>query len=185
MKAVKTLVFIVTFSLSFSYSNAQSDTAIATERALFYADSLLKCYRYNNLESYTDLSYPGVIKYYGGKKNFQEYIRRARAINESVLEEEPEKIKLIQILNDIREWQCVIRKARETIIDGKKATIISYLVGQSKDEGQNWKFFDVAFNSVENVIYIMPDIFDTLAIPQRQVVFEKSSVAKKRYATLL
>ena len=77
------------------------------------------------------------------------------------------------VSDDISEWQCVIKKIRETTIDDKKAHVVSYLVGQSKDEGQNWKFFDVAFNSVENVIYIMPDIFPTLAIPQRQVIFEK------------
>jgi type IV secretory pathway TraG/TraD family ATPase VirD4 len=180
VKTVKANAILVAVFFLFSSVKAQTDTAIATGRALVFADSLLKSFRYNNIEQYIRLSYPGVIKYYGGRKNFQEFILRARTINSSSGENSTEKIRVIQMMNDISEWQCVIEKSYETTIDGKKAVVISYLIGQSKDEGQNWKFFDVAFNSVENVIYIMPDIFDTLAIPQRQVVYEKTNLASKR-----
>jgi hypothetical protein len=112
------------------------------------------------------------VKYYGGNKNFREYVQRTRAMNNS---ESAENIKLLQILNNINEWQCVVQKTSQATIDGRKAKIITYLVGQSTDEGQNWKFFDVAFNSIENLVYIMPDIFNTLSIPQRQVIFENRS----------
>lgn len=176
MKALKTIVFVLLLTSS-GNSFAQSDTAIASQRALLFADSLLNAFRYHDWNAYLEMSYPGVIKYYGGKKGFQEYILRARQISDSQI---PEKTELVQILNDITEWQCVIRKKRETTIDGKKAVIISYLVGQSKDEGKNWRYVDVAFNSVANITYIMPDIFDTLAIPQRQIVFEKNRVAKSQ-----
>jgi hypothetical protein len=179
MKALNGFLLFAACFISVA-GNAQSDSALASQRALIFADSMVNAFRFNNLDVYTELSYAGVIKYYGGKKNFGEYLRRARAINESELQEQPEQIKLLQLVNDISEWQCVIQKTRETSIDGRKATIISYLVGQSKDDGRNWKFFDVAFNSVENVIYIMPDIFDTLAIPQRKVVYEKTGIAGKR-----
>ena len=80
------------------------------------------------------------------------------------------------MVRDISEWQCVVQKTSETIIDGKKAQIISYMVGQSKDDGHSWKFFDVAMNSTKNLVYIMPDMSEKLAIPQRQVIFLKSGV---------
>jgi hypothetical protein len=160
--------------------NAQTETAIATRRAILYSDSMLTAFRYNNLNEYIEMSYPGVIKYYGGKKNYMEYIQRARLINNSALEEQPEKIQVVQMENDTREWQCVVQKTCATMIDGKRAIIISYMVGQSKNEGRDWKFFDVALNSPGNIIYIMPDIFDTLDIPLRQIVFEKSGLAKKQ-----
>lgn len=175
MKAMIIFVFAFALCVTFSSAKAQSDTT-ASERAIFFADSLLKSFRYNNFDQYTDLSYPGVVSYYGGYKNFREYVQRARTINSS---ESAEYIELVQIINHNNEWQCVVQKTSETTIEGRKAQIISYLVGQSKDEGQNWKFFDVAFNSVDNLVYIMPDIFDRLSIPQRQIVFGNNSDAPK------
>ena len=172
MKAVKTFVLITAACFSFTAIQAQQNISAVSERAIIFADSLLKSFRYNNFDQYTDLSYPGVISYYGGKKNFREYVQRSRIISYGITSE---NLKLIQILNDISEWQCVVEKTSETLIDGKKAQIISYMVGQSKDEGQNWTFFDVAFNPVDNLVYIMPDIFERLSIPQRQVVFATNS----------
>lgn len=171
MNAFKALAFVIVLSCAVSNTNAQSDSAFASQRALLFADSLVNAFRYNNLDQYVSISYPGVIRYYGGKNQFREYISRARSITVSNTEELREKCELVQLMNDGKEWQCVVKKTTETMVDGKKARIISYLVGQSKDEGNTWKYFDVAYNSVENVIYIMPDIFNSLAIPQRQVVY--------------
>jgi hypothetical protein len=171
MNAFKALAFVIVLSCAVFNSNAQSDSAFASQRALLFADSLINSFRYNNLDQYVNISYPGVIKYYGGKNQFREYISRARSTVAGALEEPSEKRELVQLVNDKSEWQCVVKKTRETMVDGKKARIISYLVGQSKDEGNTWRYFDVAYNSVENVIYIMPDIFERLAIPQRQVVY--------------
>lgn len=178
MKAVKTLAIFAALIYSCACVNAQS-AANPSQRALMFADSLLQSFHLNNLERYTDLSYPGIVQYYGGKKNFEEYVRRTRAV-QTVDETSPEQVKVIQILNSTNEWQCVIEKTRKTVIDNKKAMITSYLVGQSKDEGQSWTFFDVAFNSVDNIAYIMPDIFETLSIPQRQVVYETNGVVDSK-----
>ncbi len=172
MKAVKTFVLITAACISLTKIQAQQNTSAVSARAILFADSLLKSFHHNNFDQYTDLSYPGVISYYGGKKNFREYIQRSRIISEGI---SSENLKLVQILNNTSEWQCVVEKTSETLIDGKKAQVISYLVGQSVDEGQNWTFFDVAINPVDNVVYIMPDIFERLSIPQRQVIFEKNN----------
>jgi len=176
---MKAFVFLAAVSFTSVSIHAQTLNTVATEHAIRFADSFVKSFRYNHLDSYVDLSYPGAVTYYGGQKNFREYIQRARIINtgDTVASE---KIQLIQILNQDSEWQCVVKKTLETMIEGKKATIVSYLVGQSKDNGLNWTFFDVALNSVDNIVYIMPDIFDTLDVPQRQVVFEKRSIASNQ-----
>lgn len=168
MTAVKNLVIFTIIIFSFGSAVAQSDTSFASQRALLFADSLLKSFHNSDLNVYTDLSYPGIVEYYGGKKNFEEYLRRARTVNSY---ESPEQVRMLQILNNTNEWQCVIQKKHEATIDNNKAIITTYLVGQSVDKGRSWKFFDVAYNSVSNIAYIMPDIFDTLVIPQREVVF--------------
>ncbi len=170
MNALKTFALVIVLGCALSNANAQSDSSFASRRALLFADSLLDAFRSNNLDQYLNISYPGVIKYYGGQHQFREYIQRTRAISGN--EQMREACELVQLKGDNGEWQCVVKKTKETAVDGKKAKVISYLVGQSKDEGNTWKYFDVAYNSVDNIVYIMPDIFTTLAIPQRQVVFD-------------
>lgn len=170
MKALRCFVLPAVLFFWINSTNAQEDAASAGKRAIIFADSLLKSFNHNNLDRYTDLSYPGVISYYGGKKNFREYLQRAKALN---ISPSADNLAIFQLVNDHNEWQCVIEKTCATLIDGKKATIVSYLVGQSKDEGHSWKFFDVALNSAGNLVYIMPDISESLTVPQRRVLFEK------------
>jgi hypothetical protein len=172
MRTVKNLVFIAAIIFSCGRAAAQTDSLYASQRALLFADSLLNSFHQNNLIIYTELSYPGVIQYYGGRRNFEEYVRRTKAIQNDV---SPERIKLLQMINNTKEWQCVVQKTRESIIDNRRAIIITYMVGQSIDAGKNWTFFDVAFNPVENITFIMPDIFTALLVPQREVVYQKGA----------
>ena len=154
------------------HSLAQTDTEKASTKAIAVANSLVKAFNYSEWDQYLALSYPGVVKYYGGRNGYLNYVQKARSMYKDSIQESPETLRIIQIENDILEWQCVVEKTRETFLNGRKARAVSYLVGQSKDDGQTWKFFDVAHNSVENVIYIMPDIFSNLAIPQKAVHVE-------------
>ena len=80
MKAIRTFVFLAAPFFFSNLVNAQSNSS-ASKTAILFADSLLSSFRHNDLDQYTNLSYPGVISYYGGKKNFREYIQRARALN--------------------------------------------------------------------------------------------------------
>ena len=169
MYYARSLVFLV--AVFCSIKNIQAQTTTPSENAIVFADSLLKSFRNNDPEQYTNLSYPGVITYYGGNKNFREYFERARALTKSG---DPQTIKVIQVVHDSGEWQCVIRKTVETTIDGKKAHIISYIIGQSKDEGKTWKLVDVAQNSLSSLVYIMPDISRKLEVPRREIIFENA-----------
>jgi hypothetical protein len=173
---MKTLfVILLMYAVPFTIS-AQSREAIVSQHALADADSLLSAFQNNRSGQYTEMSYPGVITYYGGIRNYQQYIERERALSDST----SEKTEIVQLLNNNNEWQCVIKKTHPRIIDGKKAYIVSYLVGQSTDNGMTWKYFDVAFNSVANIAYIMPDKFEGLTIPRRQVIFEKDQMASSK-----
>jgi len=172
MKTLKTLVFFMAVcTISYS-SQAQSLTDKASQRALVCAESMLNALHSSNWTGYMAMTYPGMVKYYGGIEGFREYMRRSGSENTG---NQPahDKMEIIQIDNQNNEWQCVIRRSRETNVDGQKAVIISYMVGQSTDEANTWKYVDVAFNSSENLVYIMPDVFASLSIPLRQVIYEK------------
>jgi hypothetical protein len=168
MKALLTFALLTAAVSCFTTAHCQVSSSAASDRAIVFADSFLASYRNNDLDKYTDLSYPGVVSYYGGNKNFREYVQRVRALNSSSLSN---NITIIQLVHDANELQCVIQKTTETTIDGRKAHIITYIIGQSKDEGQSWKFFDVGSNAPRNLVYIMPDMSERLAVPQRQIVF--------------
>ncbi len=83
---------------------------------------------------------------------------------------------ITELRNDIDQWQAVIEKVRNTFIDGKKAIITSYIVGQSLDGGKTWKFIDVSHNSLENLAFIFPTIFTDLTIPLGKTVIPSEIV---------
>lgn len=168
MKTLRSLVVLGALAILSGSAIAQSDSTFASRRALMFADSLLASFRQSNIALYTDLSYPGIVQYYGGKKNFEEYLKRTIATTPSYA---TEYVSIVQLVNNTNEWQCVIQKTRDAMIDDRRATITTYMVGQSVDNGRSWKFFDVPFNPANNIVYIMPDIFSSLVIPRREVVF--------------
>lgn len=147
-----------------------TDIPLAGSNALNVANSLIQAFQGEQWADYLDLTCPGMVSYYGGRKGFLEYLRRSRALAGD-LDKQSMAIELVQLHEDGQEWQCVIRKFRETRIDDRPVRVISYLLGQSTDGGNNWKYVDIAYNSRENLVYIMPDIFSVLVIPQRQIVF--------------
>jgi hypothetical protein len=169
--------FILIFTATLSY--AETDSLQAKQHALQFADSLLQAYRYNNVTQYIEMSYPGLIKYYGGIRNFTEYIQRTRLINNTNAEGY-HKTEIVQLAHEKKEWQCVIKKTSGSIIDGRHAYLVTYIIGQSQDGGQSWKYVDVDYNPARNLVYIMPDIFDNISVPQRQVIFEQDLVVKKQ-----
>jgi hypothetical protein len=160
---------------------AQSDTVKIAERALFFADSLVKADAYQNWSIYTDLSVPSVVKYYGGRNAFMETIQRGWATRVSSIQEESPKLKFLLLSTKNEEWQCVIQESRYIHRDDKKLHIVTYFVGQSTDAGVTWRLFDVAYNKVANIIYMMPDIFD-LPIPEHTVLTDEEETALAKAA---
>lgn len=177
MKVIYTTILGSFLLLSTQFASAQeSDTAIATRNALKYADSLVKANFYQDWKTFMELSCPSAIKYYGGPVQFKERVVLIYFRNEPKLEEKPETVRIIGMLNEIDQWQCVVEKVRNTFISDKKAVITSYLVGQSLDAGETWKFIDLSHNSMESVAYLLPNIFDKLAIPLGKTVYPSEVV---------
>lgn len=170
MKKSTPLFFIALIWACMSFAQPISHEQIVTKRAELYADSIIRAYEYANWDTYLQLSYVGAIKYYGGKAGYMEHVQRAWKKDKDQVEQPLSTYKIIQMENDMDEWQCVVEKKTERLLDNNPSVIISYLIGQSKDDGYNWKYFDVAHNSVANVIYMMPDVFTNLTIPETRIV---------------
>lgn len=150
----------------------ESDTAIATRNALRFADSLVKADFYTEWNTYMNLSMGSAIKYYGGKEGFKESVVVAHYRNEPKTEEKPQTLRVINMMNDIETWQCVVEKTREWWDESRgKVKTTTYLVGESTDNGLTWKFIDVSHNSLQNLVYIMPSVFGTLEIPEGKTIY--------------
>jgi hypothetical protein len=158
----------------------ESDTAIATRHALQFADSLVKADFYVDWNTFLNLSCPSAFKFYGGKDGYKENAVMIHYRDEPKTEEKVPKTQLLHLMNDIETWQCVIEKVREKWDETRgKVKVYTYLVGESTDNGLNWKFIDVSHNSIPNVIYILPSIFTTMEIPEGKIVYVDEVAAQE------
>lgn len=183
MKILRPILAGLVLCLLQSTGSAQTDTAKLAQKALFFADSLVKTEKYESWSAYTNLVIPSVVKYYGGKDGFIEHVQKGRAHLVSTLEEDAPTLKLLHLLQTQNgEWQCVIQESRYIHRDDKKLHITTYFVGQSKDEGENWRLFDVGYNKVANIIYMMPDVYGDLPIPEHTIISTDEELAAEAAA---
>ena len=158
----------------------ESDTAIATRQALKFADSIVKADYYAEWSTYLNLSCTSAFKFYGGKEGYKENAVMIHYRDEPKTEEKIPKIQLLHLMNDIDTWQCVIEKVREKWDESRgKVKIYTYLIGESTDNGLNWKFIDASHNSVQNIIYILPTVFTTMEIPEGKIVYVDEVAAQE------
>lgn len=180
---MKILSFLLTgslFLLAAAAGHAQTDTAKVTRRALFFADSLVKTDAYESWPAYADLTPASVIKFYGGKDGFIEHVKTLRRRTSSDLAEESPELTMLNLMTQNDQWQCVIRMSRYFHKEDKKYHLTTYFVGQSKDEGETWRLFDVSYNKVANIIYMFPDIFGDMPIQESTVMTTEQELAAQQ-----
>jgi len=168
------------FLFAFTTTYAQPDTAKITRNALSYADSLAKTdaygITYGNWSAYADLNPPSVIKYYGGKAGLIQHVTSLRTPTISEIQEPAPEFKLTALENRDEQWQCVIRQSSYFHKEGTQYHYVTYLIGQSRDEGETWRLFDVSYSKVANIIYMFPEIMDDLEINDATVLSEDQEV---------
>jgi hypothetical protein len=182
---MKILSFLLTgflILLAAMAGHAQPDTAKITQRALFFADSLVKTDAYETWPTYAELCPASVVKYYGGKDGFIEHVRTLRKRTISELAEDSPELKMLNLMTQDNQWQCIIRMSRYFHREDKKYHLTTYFVGQSKDDGETWRLFDVSYNKVANIIYMFPDIFGDMPIQDATVMSSEQELAAQQKA---
>lgn len=172
-------VIFCRISVAAAQTPENTDSLNAVKQALFYGDSLMKCHFHQEWAPYMALYNPNAIHYYGGKEKFKEHVVIHYFRNEPKVLEKPEKLRILNMQNDVEKWQCVIEKVRNTWIDDRKATITSYLVGCSADNGITWKFVDVSHNTLSNLGNIIPEIFSNTTIPLGKTIYVDDAMVDK------
>jgi hypothetical protein len=161
------------FLLAGLAGHAQPDTAKLSRNALIFADSLIKADAYGNEQLYTGLAPTSVLKYYGGADGYMQHVYQLKGRTMSEQEElyPVLNVETLRTLND--QWQCVIRVSRYFHKENIQYHYVTYLVGLSKDEGENWRLFDVSYNPVANMIYIFPEVLTDLPIKQPVILSQE------------
>lgn len=163
---IRTVLSVCSLLMASTAGYTQPDTAKISKNALAYADSLVKADAFGNWSCYADLAPASVIKYYGGKDGFIQHVSIIRLKTTSEIQESPPELKLIMLETRKEQWQCEIRLSRYFHKENIQYHLTTYLIGQSTDEGESWKLFDVSYNSIANIIYMFPDIMDDIAITE-------------------
>ncbi|MBS1661600.1 MAG: hypothetical protein JST68_11175 [Bacteroidetes bacterium] len=182
---MKILNFLVTGSLLLFASTAgqaQPDTAKISQRALFFADSLVKVDFYENWGSYADLAPASVIKFYGGKNGYIEHIKTLRTRTTSDLAEDAPELKVLNLMTQEDKWQCIVRVSRYFHKGETAYHLVTSFVEQSKDEGETWKLFDVSYNKVANIYSMFPEIFGDMPIQEATIMTKEQEVAAQQKA---
>ncbi|HXB06639.1 MAG TPA: hypothetical protein VNW04_05980 [Puia sp.] len=169
------------FFLTAMVTHAQPDTARITQKALLFADSLVKADAYQDWDAYARLAPASVIKYYGGDEGYLGHVQQMRSFTTSTLEEAAPELQMQTLVTLKDQWQCVIRLSRYYHRDDKKVHLVSYLIGQSKDEGETWRIFDVNYNTVANLMQIFPEILD-MPIKETSMLTEEQELARQQAA---
>lgn len=182
---MKILNFLLTGSLFLSAittGHAQPDTVRITQRALQFADSLVKTDFYEDWSNYANLAPASVIKFYGGKDGFVEHVKNLRKRTFSDLAEPAPELKMLHLLTENEQWQCSIQMSRTFHKEDKAFHLTTFFICQSKDGGENWRLFDVSYNKVANIIYIFPDIFGDMQIQESTVMTPEQELAAEQKA---
>jgi len=168
--------------LSAAVGHSQPDSAKITQKALLFADSLIKTDRYEAWPAYANLAPASVIKFYGGKDGYIEHIQKLRGRTKSEQAEDDPELKMLNLMVRDEQWQSVIRVSRWFHKEGTKYHQTTYFICQSKDEGETWRLFDVSYNRVANIIYIFPEINGDLPIEESTIMSEEQELAIQKKA---
>ena len=170
------------FLLAATVSQAQPDTAKISQKAIAYADSLVKADTYQDWSNYANLAPLSVIKYYGGKDGYIGHVLSMRGFSMSAIQEDAPQLQMQTLVTKNDQWQCVIQLSRYFHKEDKKFHLITDLVAQSKDEGETWKIFDVNYNTLGNMMQIFPDIMD-MPLKETAMLSEEQELAQQQAAT--
>jgi hypothetical protein len=173
-RTILSALFACPLLLLITLAGHAQDTARISQNALKYAGSLVTAdayaATYGDWSAYADLAPVSVLKFYGGKEGYIKRVSLARMRTTSAIQEATPELKMLLLENRQDQWQCVIRLSRYFHkTDQSQYHLVTYLVGQSKDDGETWKLFDVSYNSVANIIYIFPEIMDDIPLKESVV----------------
>ncbi|MCW3114067.1 MAG: hypothetical protein JWR18_2463 [Segetibacter sp.] len=173
MKIVITALIVV---LLFTTCKEQKDDSAATSNARVAGnetekniyrsgDSMLAAFKRRDWITFVRYNHPNMTKRMGGAEAFASFIDMqmkqipAGSIKDIGLG------KVLQVVNTAKDKQCVVEQNLEMEVKGSRLNKITYLIGESIDNGNTWTFFDASTKAGVLPKDIKPDLSEDLKIP--------------------
>ena len=161
-KSIITLSFICAYLIG----QAQTDSASIAPIIISKADSMMQMFQQRNWIQFVRFNHKGVKDLMGGDEAFISTIEtQMKALPDSAVKKAGVG-KLLQLVFTETDIQCVIEQIVEIHFSGMEVYAVTPLIGESKDGGKNWTFFDGSGSSplIQNKD-IKPNLSDRLIIP--------------------
>lgn len=75
---------------------------------------------------------------------------------------------ILQLVKTDKDQQCVLEQHMHMLLEGIDINSTTYLVGESLDNGNTWKFFDASSNGLVTAKDIKPNLSPELTIPAQK-----------------
>lgn len=148
-------------------ANARKAIVNETEKNIYESgDSMFAAFNRKDWKGFVKYNNPNMTKKIGSAQLFESYInRQMKQIPDSVVKSTTLG-KILQVVKGDKDLQCVVEQHMKLEQNGMKMDRITYLIGQSLDEGKNWTFFDASTKAGLTPKEIKPDLSSKIKIPQ-------------------
>ncbi|MBN8664740.1 MAG: hypothetical protein K2Y12_06965 [Chitinophagaceae bacterium] len=174
-KHILTLFFLCLSLLS----QAQQDSASIAPIIINKADSMMQMFLQRNWVQFARFNHKGVKDLMGGDEAFIAAIETQMKALPDTAVKKASAGKLLQIVFTKTDIQCVIEQIVEIDFSGIVMHSITPLIGESRDGGKNWTFFDGSGSTplIQNKD-IKPDLSDQLVLPavKRNMIQKKGTL---------
>lgn len=170
-------LFLVCSAFIFSCKNepANNETsghhkpANETEENIYKAaDSMMAAFKNRDWQLFAHFNHPAMQNMMGGQENFVSFIKEQMKQIPDTAIKLMDTGNILQVVKTGKDQQCVVEQNMRMVLDSIQITSTSYLVGESLDNGETWKFFDASNNGLMTTKDIKPDISPELKIPAKK-----------------
>lgn len=142
------------------YSRAEMEKNIYTS-----GDSMLAVFKRKDWLGFVKYMHPNLTKRMEGDTAFAAFVAlQMKKIPRNAIKD-VRLGRILQVVKTPHDEQCVVEQQMTMEVDGVEFDKTTYLVGESRDGGNAWTFFDASTKTALTAKEIKPDLSDELKIP--------------------
>jgi len=162
IKIIQLFLFVFTFGVSIQAQNIYKDAIVAE------ANKTAKAHMGQDVQTYMKLMHPNIIEMGGGEELMKDIIssqigtfKQMNVKMVSVDFEDPS-----QVVEAGEELHCTISGVIKLKLGEDDFDTPINLLAASQDNGESWKFIDLALYNAQSLKLYLPDYNDALVLPE-------------------
>lgn len=131
-------------------------------------DSMMQALTSRDYNTFARFNHPAMLRVVGGQDNLADMVAQQMKLMPDSTMIRASIDSVLQVVKVNGELQCVVQQTFEMQMDTLKVVSVSYLIGESKDEGKSWTFFDGSNGGLITPKDIKPNLSPDLKIPAKR-----------------